>query len=107
MDDHAMNSLVINAVAGWAISKAKSSNSPWLQWLDASRPVLTTIVSTLVAAITAAGMTITWDGGSGTLTITGISVASVLTFVWFVVKNQVFQHITMTLMDIRKTQTNA
>lgn len=88
------DAVALNVVAAWAIQKAKDSRMPLFDWISNRTPGTTRLVSVAIAALSAAGMTVSWtymDTGYA-LGIQGITVASVSTFLWSVLKNYVFQY---------------
>lgn len=89
---YSFDSVAINGLAVWIIQRLKMSNGVFA-FIREGRVVQ--IIGALVAALTAAGMAVDWTvaGGSGTLTITGITVGGVISFLWLTVKNVVFQHL--------------
>lgn len=90
---YSFDSIAVNVLTVWAIQKLKLTGR--VQWISEATPRVTQFVSVAAAAVTAAGMSITWDmsTGTGTLTIAGITVGSVATFLWLTAKNLGFQHV--------------
>ncbi len=90
---YSLDSVATNAMVAWAIQQMKTSNLPIFSWISHNTPKITLAISVLMAAVTAAGMLVQWDvaNGVGTLTISGITPAAILTFVWITAKNLVFQ----------------
>jgi hypothetical protein len=88
------DSVAVNVVAAWAIQKMKSSQLPLFSWISVNTPATTRLVSIAVAALSAAGMTVSWTyAESGyALGITGITVQSTLTYAWAVLKAYCFQY---------------
>jgi hypothetical protein len=88
------DSLAINVVAAWAIQKMKASQLPVFSWISSKTPATTRLVSVAIAALSAAGMTMSWTySESGyAFGISGITVQSVLTFLWAVLKSYCFQY---------------
>jgi len=93
LSQYSFDAVAINVVAAWLIQNLKTSKLPGLGWISEKTPATTRLISVLAAALTAAGMAVDWTaaGATHTLTVTGISVASALTFGWNVLKNWVFQ----------------
>lgn len=86
---YSFDSVAINGVCVWLIQQIKKSNWKGLAGISEGAPVR--ILSVVVAALAAAGMTADWTtvNGVGTLAISGISVSSAVALV----KNVVFQHV--------------
>lgn len=95
LSQYSFDAVAINIVAAWLIQNLKTSKLPGLGWISEKTPATTRLISVLAAALTAAGMAVSWQdaGATHTLTITGISAASGLTFGWNVLKNYCFQHV--------------
>ena len=93
LSQYSFDAVAINVVAAWLIQTLKTSKLKGLGWITDKTPATTRLLSVLAAALTAAGMAVDWTatGATYTLTITGISVASLLTFTWNVIKNYAFQ----------------
>jgi hypothetical protein len=88
------DAVALNVVAAWAIQKMKDSRLPVFDWISNRTPGTTRLVSVAIAALSAAGMTVSWtymDTGYA-LGIQGITAVSVSTFLWSVLKNYVFQY---------------
>ena len=88
------DSIAVNVVAAWAIQKMKASQLPIFSWISNKTPATTRLVSIAVAALSAAGMSVSWTyAASGyVLGIEGITVQSVATFLWAVLKSYCFQY---------------
>lgn len=87
------DSVAWNIISVWLIQKLKLS--PSFSWISETTPWISRLLSGFAATLTTAGMSVSWQmvGGSGTLTISGITYASVAMFVWICVKNYGFQHV--------------
>jgi hypothetical protein len=96
MDPNLGDSVVIAAIMSWLIQALKGSPAKGLTWISKANPNIIRIFSSLLAALTAAGMT--WDLEGGTLTITGLTAANVVAFGWAVGKQYVFQEGSFRLM---------
>jgi hypothetical protein len=55
---------------------------PRLKWITASTDRLNRLLSALLAALATVGIQTQFDPASGTLTITGLSLASILSLLW-------------------------
>lgn len=94
LSQYSFDSIAVNVVAAWVIQKMKASQLPIFAWISDKTPTTTRLLSVLVAALSAAGMTVSWtyaDTGYA-LGISGITATSVATFLWSVLKNYVFQY---------------
>lgn len=82
--DNAVNLVAINAICVWLIQIAKSSK--FVPFLTSETEKANKLISALLSAFAAAGMTISavhiGSGGSGTLTITygGFTLANIVAF---------------------------
>jgi len=91
---YSVNSLVLSGILGVVIGWAKQSKSPSLDWISDKTPQVARLVSVMVASLSAAGMTLSYSptgDGTYTATVTGISIASAMTFVWQIVANYFLQ----------------
>jgi hypothetical protein len=98
---YSFDSVALNAIIAYGIRYMRNSSN--FKFISRYTPGMTKAVSAILAAATASLMTVTWDidqGGSGTLTIAGITVANVASFLWLLVKNYTFQGIGMAGMDV-------
>lgn len=86
---YSFDSVAINGVCVWLIQMLKKSDWKLFAGINEGAPVR--LVSLIVAALAAAGMTVDWTSvnGVGTLALSGISISSGLALV----KNMLFQHI--------------
>lgn len=87
------NDLTAHAVTGalvvYAIQWAKKSGA--IPWLHEHTRALNRLVSAILAAIAAFGIDWTYDATHGTLLITGLTLASILTSGWEFLKQLVIQ----------------
>ena len=90
VEPQSLNGVVIAMMVSWAIQRAKTSTSKIWSWVSSANPGVLRLVSALAAALTVVG--ITWSYSGDTLTITGITAANALLFVWEVGKQYAFQH---------------
>ena len=72
--------LTASAVVVWAIQYLKAAG--WFKFMSDDSGKINRTVSALLALGTAAGIHLTFDSGAGVLTITGITIANGLHFLW-------------------------
>ena len=94
LSQYSFDSVAVNMVVAWLIQKIKLSGWPVFNWINSNTPKTTAFISVVMAAVTAAGMSVDWQsaGGAGTLMISGITLSNVALFIWYVIKNTAFQH---------------
>jgi hypothetical protein len=98
---YSFDSVALNAMAAYVIRSMRGS--AWFPWISHYTPRITKITSAVIAAATASLMTVKWEmdqTGAGTFTVSGITLASVLSFVWLLLKNYTFQGGGIAIMDI-------
>ncbi len=78
----AVNQLTIAAGIVAFIQWLKKSNLPIFSWINAGTGRLNRIVSVVCAAASAQGIGVTWDTEKHALTLTGLTLAAVLGFLW-------------------------
>lgn len=91
---YSFDPLFVNAVIGIGVNAAKNSEHPWMRWISDATPHVSRSVQACLAAISAAGMTISYttaDDGSMAVTVAGITVAGVMSFVVTASKNMMVQ----------------
>lgn len=99
---YSFDPLFINAAMGALINAAKHSNRPYLQWIDEATPWVSRTVHATIAAFSAAGMTLSYataDDGSMSITLAGITFASMGSFLFTAGKNFMMQAGTSGLLD--------
>jgi hypothetical protein len=89
-----VSQLKVNGVAAFVIQRLKDSKLPATAWINANTPWVTRAIALLVASATAAGLHWTYNAGmaGGTFIITGISLTAIVTALWHVAQNYLFQH---------------
>ncbi len=104
---YSQNSIILSGILGVVIGWAKKSNRSELNWISDKTPQVARLVSGIVASLSAAGMSLSYSpSGDGTYTATlaGISVASVLTFIWQVIANYFLQFASETVLVDKKKE---
>lgn len=91
-NQYSFDTVAVNVIVAWLIQKMKVSDMRIFAWISQNTPKVNVLVSVVLAAVTAAGMTVDWQQDAHTLTITGISLTNVLIFLWYIIKNVAFQH---------------
>lgn len=94
---YSFDPLFLNALIGMLISKAKDSSHPALRWISHTTPVAARLANAVLATLTAAGMALSYttaEDGSLSIMISGITTASVFTFLWTASKNYFAQSVT-------------
>lgn len=102
---YSFDPLFINAAMGALINMAKHSTHPALRWINDATPWITRIVHSLIAALSAAGMTLSYataDDGSMSITLAGITFAGVGTFIFTALKNFMTQAGTSGMLDMMR-----
>ena len=102
---YSFDPLFINAAMGVAVNMAKHSEHPAFRWIDDASPWITRAVHSLIAAISAAGMTISYTtaaDGTMAVTLAGISFASVGAFAFTAAKNFMTQAGTSGMLDMAR-----
>lgn len=85
-----ISQIKVNGVASFVIQKLKDSKTPALAWINANTPWISRAVALVAAAATAVGLK--WTYAEGTLTITGLTATAIVTALWHVAQNYLFQH---------------
>ena len=80
----------VNGFAAWIIQRLKDSKLPALGWISANTPWVTRFVGVGAASLTAIG--IHWTFTGSTLMITGLSLTAIVTTLYNVAQNYLFQH---------------
>lgn len=99
---YSFDPLFINIAAGALVNVAKHSDHPLFKWISDATPWVSRSLHTMVAAISAAGMTISYataEDGSMSITLAGITFTSVATFLFTSLKNFLGQAGTSVFMD--------
>lgn len=93
-DLNSLDSVAMNIVVAFLIQKMKLSSRPIFKWITTATPKINLLVSVILAAATAAGMSVNWtdSGATHTLAVSGISWTSFFMFVWYTIKNFAFQY---------------
>ena len=102
---YSFDPLFINAAMGVLVNMAKHSDHPAFRWIDEATPWATRAVHSLIAAISAAGMTISYTtsaDGTMAVTLAGISFASVGAFLFTAAKNFMTQAGTSGVLDMMR-----
>jgi len=102
---YSFDPLFINAAMGALINMAKHSTHPALRWINDATPWVTRVVHSLIASLSAAGMTLSYataDDGSMSITLAGITLASVGTFSFTALKNFMTQAGTSGMLDMAR-----
>lgn len=89
-EPQSLNGVVIAMLVSWMIQHAKTSTSKIWSWISSANPGVVRLISALAAALTVVG--VTWSYSGDTLTISGVTAANALLFLWEVVKQYAFQH---------------
>jgi hypothetical protein len=74
------NQVGIGFLAVWLIQKLKSLK--WFPWITHTTDRLNRLLSAVIAALAAVGITWQYEPNQGVLTISGLTVASALSFLW-------------------------
>lgn len=90
MGEQTIDAVVVAWITSWVVQRAKKSPLRVWNWLSEARPGVIRMFSALLATLTVIGITWQYDA-SGTLTITGLTVANAFASVWEVLKQYVFQ----------------
>lgn len=96
---YSFDPLYVNGFLGLFVNVAKHSKRPWLRWINDSTK---RFVHAMIAAVTAAGMSLSYataDDGSWTITLSGITLAGIASFLFTVLKNLGTQGIVSTAAD--------
>lgn len=101
--DLAINSVVISAICSFIIQAAKNSRAPFLAFIDHCTPWMSRFVAVVLAALTAAGFTASYDAHGGSLVIGGLTLQGAVLFVWLVIKNYTIQHVTYKVIQSAST----
>lgn len=102
---YSFDPLFINAAMGMLVNLAKHSDHPAFRWIDDASPWITRAVHSLIAAISAAGMTLSYttaEDGTMAVTLAGISVASIAGFLFTAGKNFMAQAGTSGMIDMMR-----
>lgn len=93
MSDELISQVTASGIVVWLLQHLKQSG--WAPWITQSTDNLNRIVAVVLATATTAGIAIAsaWDGGTLTLTISGLTVSNILTFVWKIANGVVMQEI--------------
>lgn len=86
-----MDSIAIAVLASYLTQILKTSKARGLQWIARDNPAAVRLVSFLFAALTAAGISMTWTPETGTLTIVGLTAQGIATFIWTTAKQLLLQ----------------
>lgn len=87
-----ITSAKVSGFVVWAIEKLKTSQIPWLNWINHNTAWVNRIVATVGAIATASGVSYTYDHTLGIITITGLTAAGMGTALWHVAQNYLMQH---------------
>lgn len=102
---YSFDPLFINGAVGALINMAKHSDRPYLRWINDATPWMSRAVHATIAAFSAAGMTISYataDDGSMSVTLAGITFASVAGFTFTALKNFMAQAGTSGMIDMAR-----
>ena len=80
----------INGFVAFVIQKMKEAQTPALNWISTNTPGVTRVVAAAAAAATAVG--IHWTFTGQTLMITGLSATGIVTLLYNITQNYLFQH---------------
>lgn len=80
----------VNGFVAFIIEKLKQSKNPALSWISTNTPWVTRFVALGAAALTHLG--IHWTFTGSTLVVTGISLTAIVTTLYQVAQNYLFQH---------------
>jgi len=99
---YSFDPLFINAAMGALVNTLKHSDSPYWRWINEATPWVSRTVHAIIAAFSAAGMTLSYataDDGSMSVTLAGITLASVGGFLFTATKNFMMQAVTSAGID--------
>ena len=102
---YSFDPLFINAIMGALVNRVRHSDSPYWRWINEATPGITHGVHVIIAAFSAAGMTMSYataDDGTLAVTVAGISFASVGGFLFTAVKNYMAQAGTSGVIDMMR-----
>lgn len=85
-----ISQIKVNGFVAWIIEVLKKSQSPALAWISTKTPWVTRFVALGAAALTHIGVHWTFTGS--TLVVTGISLTAIVTTLYNVAQNYLFQH---------------
>ena len=85
-----ISQIKVNGFASWIIERLKNSKLPALNWISQNTPWVTRAVAVGAASLTAIG--IHWTFTGSTLMITGLSLTAIVTTLYNVAQNYLFQH---------------
>jgi hypothetical protein len=85
-----ISQIKVNGMASWVIQKLKDSKAPILGWIGTNTPWVTRAVALAAASLTAVGIHWTYTGS--TLMVTGLSLTAIVTVLWNLAQNYLFQH---------------
>lgn len=85
--------ITAGAIAVWAIQRLKEAG--WFPWLSHHTDLCNRIASVIMATATNAGIDVVyaWSGETLTLTLGGLTMANVLTFLWSVANSAAMQEL--------------
>lgn len=90
---------------GAIVNMVKHSDRPYLRWINDATPWVTRVVHSFIAALSAAGMTLSYataDDGSMSITLAGITFASLWTFTFTALNNFMAQAGTSGMLDMMR-----
>lgn len=99
---YSFDPLYISVATGAVVNVAKHSDHPMLKWISETTPWVARSLHTFLAAISAAGMTLSYttaDDGTLAVTLAGISFASIGGFAFTAMKNFLGQAGTSVVLD--------
>ena len=85
--------LAVNAIVVWLIQKLKLNKAGATKWMNENTPWVTRLIAAAAAGLTAIGIDWQFAADSGTLTVTGIDIATIGVLGWETAKNYVAQHL--------------
>src|ERR1700719_534759 len=85
-----ISQIKVNGFTAWVIELLKKSQHPAFAWISKNTPWVTRFVGVGAASLTAIG--IHWTFTGSTLMITGLSLTAIVTTLYNVAQNYLFQH---------------
>lgn len=86
---HTMDQLAVNAICVWILQQVKKAK--FIPFIQQNTYTINRIAALLLAGVTTAGIGFTFDRGDGTLVITGLTLAGIVTALWHWVTNYALQ----------------
>lgn len=89
-----VSQLKINGVVAFVIQQLKVSKAPALAWINENTPWVCRGIAAIAAAFTSLGLKWTYNSAvaGGTFIVTGLSLTVIVTALWHIAQNYLFQH---------------